>query len=99
MLFRSAAAATKTATTSNEGGGFDNGDEELIDSAIAFIIDAGGASTSMLQRKLKLGYARAARIIDELEARGIVGPFEGSKPRTVLISRERYMEMKLNKGD
>jgi S-DNA-T family DNA segregation ATPase FtsK/SpoIIIE len=51
------------------------------------------ASTTLLQRKLKLGYARAARIVDELEQRGIVGPFEGSKPRKVLISKQQWMEM------
>ncbi len=95
---QAAAAATKASSgSSGEGGGFDSADEELIDSAISYIIDAGNASTSMLQRKLKLGYARAARIIDELEARGIVGPFEGAKPRSVLITRERYLQMKLNK--
>jgi S-DNA-T family DNA segregation ATPase FtsK/SpoIIIE len=46
----------------------------------------------MLQRKLKLGYARAARIIDQLEERGIVGPYEGSKPRKVLMTKQQWME-------
>ena len=50
----------------------------------------------MLQRKLKLGYARAARIVDEMEERGIIGPFEGSKPRKVLISRQQWLEMCAN---
>ena len=50
-------------------------------------------STTLLQKKLKLGYARASRIIDELEERGIIGPFEGSKPRKVLISKQQWMEM------
>ena len=49
--------------------------------AIGCVIEAGQASTSLLQRRLKLGYARAARLIDEMEQRGVVGPFEGSKPR------------------
>ena len=68
----------------------------MLNPAIECVVEAGIASTSLLQRKLKLGYARAARIIDELEARGIVGPFEGSKPRAVLISKERWLEMKVN---
>ena len=78
-----------------------DGSEEdtMLTDAIECVIDAGMASTSLLQRKCKLGYARAARIIDELEARGIVGPFEGSKPRQVLISRARWQEMKMNIRD
>lgn len=76
------------------GGGFDDVDDMLPD-AIECVIEAGQASTSLLQRRLKLGYARAARIVDQMEERGIVGPFEGSKPRQVLITRERWIEMKL----
>lgn len=85
-----------SASSSSDG---DDGDEDIINAAISVVVESQMASTSFLQRKLKLGYARAARVIDELEARGIVGPYEGSKPRTVLMSRERYMEMKLNSKD
>lgn len=67
--------------------------DELLPKAIECVVEAGQASTSLLQRRLKLGYARAARIIDEMEQRGIVGPFEGSKPRTVLITRQQWIEM------
>ncbi len=92
--------AANTGKKGGGGGGAEGGsseeDEELVQAAIEAVVEAGQASTSYLQRKLKLGYARAARIVDELEARGIVGPFEGSKPRTVLISKERWYEMKLN---
>ena len=76
----------------------DDGDE-MLPAAIETVVEAGMASTSLLQRKLKLGYARAARIIDMMEEKGIVGPFEGSKPRKVLISKQRYMEMKMNGND
>ncbi len=75
---------------SEEGG---NGDDEMLPKAIECVVEAGLASTSLLQRKLKLGYARAARIVDEMEARGIVGPYEGSKPRQVLITRQQWQEM------
>jgi len=92
--------AGKGSANGNAGGASaaDEEDPMLMD-AIECVVDAGLASTSLLQRKCKLGYARAARIIDELEARGIVGPFEGSKPRQVLISKERWLEMKLNRAD
>ena len=72
-----------------------SGDDEIINKAIDVVIEAGQASTSLLQRKLKLGYARAARIIDELEGMGIISGFEGSKPRNILISKEQWYERKL----
>ena len=76
----------------------DDGDS-MLNEAIECVIDAGQASTSLLQRKLRLGYARAARIVDQMEERGIVGPYEGSKPRQVLISKEQYLEMKAGQSD
>lgn len=75
----------------------DEGDE-LLPAAIDVVMETGQASVSMLQRRLKLGYSRAARIVDEMEQRGIVGPFEGSKPRQLLITREKWEEIKL-RGD
>ena len=66
---------------------------------IVVVVENGLASTSLLQRKLKLGYARAARIIDEMEARGVVGGYEGSKPRKVLITSEQLMEMEATESD
>jgi len=66
--------------------------DPLLEEAIKVVVENGQASTSLLQRKLKLGYARAARIVDEMEARGVVGPYEGSKPRKVLLTKEQLME-------
>lgn len=71
----------------------EEGSDEMLPQAIEVVIDAGMASTSLLQRKLRLGYARAGRIVDEMERRGIVGPHEGSKPRQVLITRQQWLEM------
>ena len=59
-------------------------DDDLYEDARAFVEQAGRASTSYLQRKLKIGYSRAARLMDVLEARGVIGPADGSKPREVL---------------
>ncbi len=76
-----------------------SGDGDIIDQAVEVLIDAGQASVSYLQRKLKLGYARAARVMDELEEMGVVGPYEGSKPRSVLVTREMWMQRKLINQD
>ena len=66
----------------------------LLPDAIKLVVDEGQASISMLQRKLKVGYARAARIVDEMEERGIIGGYEGSKPRKVLITKEELEDIK-----
>ncbi len=70
-----------------------NDGDELLPAAVDVILETGQASVSMLQRRLKLGYARAARIVDEMEEKGIVGPFEGSKPRQLLITKEQWLQM------
>ena len=64
--------------------------DELLPAAVDVVLETGQASVSMLQRRLKLGYARAARIVDEMEEKGIVGPFQGSKPRAILITKEEW---------
>ncbi len=78
----------------------DGGDcDELLNQAIEMVVDCGQASVSLVQRKLKVGYARAGRIIDQMETRGIVGPHEGSKPRQVLITKAQFYEMMMQKDD
>ncbi|OUN13047.1 DNA translocase FtsK [Flavonifractor sp. An9] len=67
--------------------------DELLPAAIEVVVETGMASVSMLQRRLKLGYSRAARLVDQMEEKGVVGPFEGSKPRQVLITKEQWQEM------
>ena len=67
-------------------------DDPMLNAAIETVVEMGQASTSMLQRKLKLGYARAARLIDVMEARGVVGPYEGAKPRQVLMTKDMLLE-------
>ena len=81
--------------TDNVGSGGDY-DDEMFPKAVEVVVEAGMASTTLLQRKLKLGYARAARIVDELSEKGIIGPFEGSKPRKVLITKEQWYQMQAN---
>ena len=68
--------------------------DEMLPAAVDVILETGQASVSMLQRRLKLGYARAARIVDEMEEKGIVGPFQGSKPRAILITKEKWQAMR-----
>ena len=68
--------------------------DEMLPQAVEVVFDTKQASVSMLQRRLKLGYARAARIMDEMEEKGVVGPNQGSKPREILITREQWDEMK-----
>ena len=73
----------------------DSDEDELLPAAVDVVLETGQASVSMLQRRLKLGYSRAARLVDQMEDRGIVGPFEGSKPRQLLITRAQWDEMRL----
>ena len=78
----------------------DPGDsDELLSAAIEIVVDSGQASVSMIQRRLKVGYSRAGRIVDQMEARGIIGPHEGSKPRQVLITKQQYYEMMMHADD
>ena len=72
--------------------------DELLPAAVEVVLETGQASVSMLQRRLKLGYSRAARLVDQMEERGIVGPFEGSKPRQLLITKEKWQELQMAKG-
>lgn len=82
--------------TANSDEPIPNSDDELVERAIDLIMENSLASTSMLQRRLKLGYARAGRIMDEVCERGIVGEARGSKPREILITQTQWKEMKLN---
>lgn len=94
---KQAAAAGRA---SSRGDAMDDGDEddadEALPQAIEIAVEAGQISTSMLQRKMRFGYARAGRIIDQMEQRGIIGPSAGSKPREVLITRQQWIEMNMN---
>ena len=98
-----AVAATENANQKGGGvnapsGGGDSSDD-LFEQAIQVVLEAGQASTSMLQRKLGVGYARAGRIIDELEEHGIIGEYQGSKPRAVLITKQQWLERNAMSGD
>ena len=95
--------ATQTGTSSSKGSASDAGapvndseleGDDMLPAAVDVILETNQASVSMLQRRLKLGYARAARIVDEMEEKGIVGPFQGSKPREILITKEQWAAMR-----
>lgn len=94
---KQAAAAGRA---NSRGDAMDDGDDddadEALPQAIEIAVEAGQISTSMLQRKMRFGYARAGRIIDQMEQRGIIGPSAGSKPREVLITRQQWIEMTMN---
>ena len=91
-----AAAKDKGGKGGGDSSGEDGGNDydELLPNAIEVVVETGMASVSMLQRRLKLGYARAARLVDQMEEKGVVGPFEGSKPRQVLITKAQWQEMR-----
>ena len=84
----------KAAASDSEPNAEELGGDEMLPAAVDVILETGQASVSMLQRRLKLGYARAARIVDEMEEKGIVGPFQGSKPRDILVTKEQWAQMR-----
>ena len=96
---RSAQAAEEGGGGGSAGGDPDDEDDPVFDEAVEIVVSSGQASVSMLQRRLKLGYSRAARLVDQMEERGIVGPFEGSKPRAVLITKSDWQERMARKRD
>ena len=82
-----------------EGDASDNTCDPLLNEAIETVVETGQASTSFIQRRFKVGYARAGRIIDQMEERGIISGYQGSKPREVLMSKERWEELKMQPTD
>lgn len=86
-------------TKGGSSGDADESRDAMMDEAIKCVVEAGQASTSMLQRRLRVGYARAGRLIDDMEQMGIVGPHEGAKPRQVLMSHAQWLEMNMQKAD
>ena len=82
-----------------EGGIASEDTDPMIPDAVKCVVESGQDSTSLLQRRLHVGYARAGRLIDEMEQMGIVGPHEGSKPRQVMITYQQWLEMNMQKPD
>ena len=95
-------AAEKTAAEGSKGGkdeaASDSGYDEMLPQAVEAVLEAGSCSVSMLQRRVKLGYSRAARIVDQMEELGVVGPYEGAKPRSVVIDREGWKALQVRLG-
>ena len=92
----------KAGTSGSKGGADTSEDDEetdpLLEDAIDLVVDIGQASASMLQRRFKVGHSRAGRIIDQMEARGLISGYEGSKPRQVLVSKSEWQELKMGGG-
>jgi len=91
---KAAQTGNKPAVTETEPSAEELSGDEMLPAAVDVILETGQASVSMLQRRLKLGYARAARIVDEMEEKGIVGPFQGSKPRAILVTKDQWEAMR-----
>ena len=91
--------SAKTAASDPEPNHDEISGDEMLPAAVEVIFETKQASVSMLQRRLKLGYARAARIVDEMEEKGIVGPFQGSKPRAILITKEQWESMRSGQNE
>ena len=91
---KSSADSGKNAQDDGEAGGFD----EMLPQAVEVVIEMKSCSVSMLQRRVKLGYSRAARIVDQMEELGIVGPYEGAKPRQVLVDRAGWHDIQVQLG-
>ena len=94
-----AACGSKKGASLDDGEGSSDGGDSMLRKALELAVDSGKISTSLIQRKLSLGYGRAAKLIDEMEERGYVSAPEGQKPRRVLITREQFMEMVLNRSE
>ena len=93
-------AAVEKSSGSKQSDDANNGDyDDLLPQAVDVFFETGQASVSMLQRRLKLGYSRAARIVDQMEELGVVGPFEGSKPRTLLVTKDQWRQMQYISGN
>ncbi|MBO4927035.1 MAG: DNA translocase FtsK [Clostridiales bacterium] len=90
--------ATKAGAASASGAPSSDGEDEFFNDAVDVVIETGYASVSLLQRRLSLGYPRASRLIDRMAEKGYIGPFEGSKPRKVLIDPAQWLEIKAKKG-
>ncbi len=88
----------KAAKGPSEAADVSNDYDELLPNAVDVVLEVGQASVSMLQRRLKLGYGRAARLVDQMEEIGIVGPYEGSKPRQLKVTKAQWAEMKYKRG-
>ena len=86
-------SALSLATGEDDESGEAEADDELFESAVKLVVTGGGASTSMLQRRFKIGYTRAARLVDQMEHRGIVGPLDGAKPREIRMTRDQIDAM------